>query len=151
MALSISSPPNPLPESNGEFVNLTSYSSITQGTWIYVANTSQIYNLQLQNSTTADGDEIVYKVYLSAGTYQLSTIGLHHTDSGIIKIYLNTDLIDTIDQYSAAPSQANQIKLTSVTVSDNAIYSLKIKLDGKNASSSDYNCRLSGLSLMRLT
>lgn len=125
-----------------------SYSSIVQGTWAWTSNVNQWGGGYFGNSTSADADELNYKIYLAPGTYTLASCGVENTDHGIMKVYIDGTLVMTKDYYNAGGATYNVItNQTGISISSAGIKTVRVVVDGKNAGSSDYWLTLSYLAL----
>lgn len=89
-------------------------------------------------ANAADGDEYYFYPLLEAGTYEILIVGTKYTYYGISDLYVNGIEEGSFDWY--ASSQANNVEFltTGITISTSGRQEIKIKVDGKNASSSDY-------------
>ena len=114
------------------------YDSIGQGTWVFPVNTSQHFSSACQNSTTADGDNISFKVWLAKGTYSITLDYWKNNNQGIIKIDIDGTTVMTVDQYNSSATSNMQTTETGINVSTSGLKTITFKVDGKNASSSDY-------------
>lgn len=102
-----------------------------------------------RGSTGSDGDTVTWDVYLAAGTYTFRL--LHHKASSrpILDFALDGTLFgtlggssSTIDQYNSSSTTARD-DITGIVVSSSATYAFRVRVNGKNASSSAYNPSLS--------
>lgn len=126
-----------------------SYVSIGQGTWVLSFDAGKYLGGAFWNSSATDGDNVSYKVYLDAGTYTLLISGNTWPHAGITDIYLDAVEIASFDWY-ADPVVKNVRQLqTGITVASSGIYTLKIQLDGKHASSNGYQFLPSYIALWR--
>lgn len=116
---------------------------VVQGTWARVKDDSYFFNSMLYNDTHANNDEIYVYVMLSQGTYTLQETGYNSNTDGIIKFYLDSTLIATHDHYAGAGTFIGIKETTSIVVSAGKLFKFSIKVDGKNALSTDYYCRIS--------
>jgi len=123
------------------FSNVT---SIVQGTWpITLANVRLFYHY-LNNSTAATNDALSMSVALSPGTYDIRGGIYTSTNLGILKGYLDGNLIFTKDMYSGSGVEQTWTLASDIVVSQPMISTFMIKIDGKNALSSGYSSQLSG-------
>ena len=134
------------------FISIPSYNhdSIGQGTWaVSVGRSDSIGNYVFLNSSSSDGDNLSYKVYLQAGTYTLRFLYKQTGGSAIVDIDIDGVEVASVDTYHAAGS-ANQFKTeTGSVIATSGIKTLKIRADGKHASSSGYNVYKQALALWR--
>lgn len=126
------------------------YQSITQGTYIIQSlGSNQYATFGWINSSDTQNDEVIYNVFLAAGTYSLRTMMFKYTGQGIVSVYLDATIVGTIDGYSASVGYNVFDTITGITVAADGLYSLKLKMATKNGSSSGYLLGLSGLALWR--
>jgi len=108
--------------------------SVTQGTWIIADDASNWSSCRFYNSSNTLNDEVVYNVYLAAGTY---TLRLHYrgvTAGGKCTIYLDsTAVVAEFSMYAGGASPNNTKTQTGIVVSTSAIYSLKFKCTATNS------------------
>lgn len=126
--------------------------AVGQGTWIHFAQTSHLYNGAFQNSTGVDiggnGDNFTMNFRCPAGTYTLRFNSTTSTFLGIIDVYIDASEEGSFDAYSAAIDY-NNIEEISGLVLTSGEHALKFQIDGKNALSSAWYMRLSGITLQR--
>lgn len=98
---------------------------------------------QYQSSgTVADGNTWTASAVLETGTYTLSILGIKEADAGKVDIYVGPDtgslvLQGTQDWYNGS-QQKNQVLFTSITVLTSGYNIIKLVINGKNVSSSNY-------------
>lgn len=126
------------------------YSSITQGTFIFVSDVLAWSHFYYRNGGTQD-DRINYSVYLAAGTYTLNLLHLKTNNSGIIDISLDNYATSegTVDAYNASTLYNQITTVTGIVVATAGLYTLSLKVGTKNASSSSYFMLLVMMSLFR--
>ncbi len=125
-----------------------SYDSIGQGNWILGIHTAYYTNGRFYNLGGNDADNISYKVCLSVGTYTLVFMNLNGSDACITDIDIDGEEVASFDCY--ATSGVNVFpKQTGIVVTTAGIKTLKVRVDGKNPSSSNYYCRILYLALWR--
>jgi hypothetical protein len=96
---------------------------------------------QYQNSA-ANGDTWEKKIFLKAGTYTISVLGMTAPSRGIQEVFIDNVSVGTIDWYNASLVY-NQVKtIAGVTVTGDGRHTFKSVINGKNASSSDYQLLL---------
>jgi len=127
------------------------YSEIIQGTWTIILNNAYYLAGYIGNtSSPANGDEIHYKVYIAKGTHTIILGYREYTDAGILEVYLDDTLLDTIDMYNSDTSNILTVhRIENVNVTSDGLKTLKLKINGKNADSSNYIVRLMYIALMR--
>lgn len=90
-------------------------------------------------ANAADGDEYYFYPLLDTGTYKLTVIYSKYNYCGKIDTYLNGSTIDTAwDTYNSTQQNNLEKIITGITVSTAGRQEIKFKVNGKNASSSDY-------------
>ncbi len=90
-------------------------------------------------ANAADGDEYLYQFDLDAGTYTLYTYGATAAVCGIVDYYLDGTLISSgQDWYTAGAATRAEMSIASVIVSTGGRHIVKVKVNGKNASATDY-------------
>lgn len=125
------------------------YSSIGQGTWAYSMTASQIRQGYFENTSTADGDNISFQTYLGAGTYTLYFITYKTSACGIVDIDIDGGEVASFDLYAAGDTFNTTVNQASIAVATSGIKTIRVRLDGKHGSSSDYICPLSYIILVR--
>lgn len=95
-----------------------------------------------------DGDYITWTVSLAAGTYALTWAYLRDTDKAIIYWDLDTTNIASQDTYGTYLDD-QVVETTGITVASDGSYTLKARINGKNASSSDYGIGIQWACLTR--
>lgn len=150
MSVAISAPTVSTAEAPGVYVFPFTGYTVVQGTWSVQVNTGGIMCGFIQNNTTADADAVSWDVYLTAGDYAVQLLHLRSTNSGIIKLDLDTTNILTQDAYAAGGTDFNNISEDTFTITTSGFYTLKLKVDGKNAGSSDYYCMVQAIILRRV-
>jgi hypothetical protein len=135
-------------EAGGFFIDIFQPDSVVQGTWGFNCGSTEAYG-QLRNTTTADGDEITYTNYMTTGEYVFRLLYSKDDNCGIIKVYVDSDLVLTQDSYNAADSKNNAADNT-YTVTGSGVKTITIKVDGKNGASSDYMIKIQALMVRRI-
>ncbi len=120
-----------------------SYSAIIQGAWVWLSQANQWGGFCWRNSFNADGDEIHYAAYLAKGTYTVGLFCLTASANPILDIYIDGDEVASFDLYTAGPAPNSWFTQTSISVSVSGLKTIKLKVDGKNGSSSGHNVYLS--------
>ena len=113
------------------------YSEIIQGTFTDTLTASQKYQFYLGNSSKDLNDEIHYPIFAKAGSRTLQIMGKRSSDNGILSVYLDDALKGTIDLYRSM-TLYNSFSPLALTLSVTKMYTLKLKVTDKNASSSNY-------------
>ena len=131
---------------------LTSDPDVTDtGTWARTRDSAYLYCGHFANSTAADADAFSVKFRCPAGTYTLRFNAPKRNDVGIVKPYIDgvqKGDAGGYDLYAASADNLNCVEITGLTLTAGE-HTLKFKIDGKNASSSGYRFRASGINLQR--
>ena len=115
-----------------------SYDSIGQGTWAVYKSSDSAFGHVIWNPSDTDGDSLLYKLYLSAGTYTFQVLTSANTQLGIINIDIDETNVAFFDCYNAS-ALTNVIKReNNIVISKSGLKTLKVYLNGKNVSSSHY-------------
>ena len=125
------------------------YSAIGQGTWIFDISASEILNGNFRNSSSADGDNISYKAWLATGTYTLLIVYRKNPNHGIMDVDVDGVEEGSVDTYAGGNTFNNVFTITGVTVATGKLLDIKIRVDGKNGSSGNYQLRIQSLGLWR--
>jgi len=115
-----------------------SYYVAGQGTWKIYHDSRLYLSWEFVNDTIANHDNISWKITLPKGTYTLLVVGNTGPNMGILKWYINTTLVTTSDMYGATAEFNRRVYQTGINVPSSGIKDLKLEIDGKNASSSNY-------------
>lgn len=86
----------------------------------------------------ANGDTFTQSVFLRAGLYTFSVLGIADTDKGLHDWYLDNVLFVLGQDWYAAATTRNVIKTVTVTVPNDGYHVLKCVVNGKNAGSTGY-------------
>lgn len=124
------------------------YTQIIQGTW-NISGSKSTDNFSGYLYSNGLNNEIHYKVYLSTGTWKLIFLVMKNSDECIATIYLNNSDIATFDFYASSIVRIAILSQDNISINTDGLYTLKIKITDKNASSSDYNLRIYGICFMR--
>lgn len=124
------------------------YSSIGQGTFVAAHDGNVCGGCSFYNSSNADGDNITYKVYLSAGTYKFFFQSSDLGSRGIVDVTLDDTEITSVDMYQGSAKYSNR-HTADVTITESKIYDLTFTIDGKNGSSSGYQIALGAIAFWR--
>jgi hypothetical protein len=128
---------------------------VVSGTWSWAAGAGQTDYSSVRgegagfwnNSSHLNLDEYKWSsIFLTVGTYKITMIYQIGSDSPIVELLFGTTSIGTIDEYSA-PTAFNQSVTFTFTVTTPTTADLRFRVNGKNASSSNYYARFSRLQL----
>lgn len=132
-------------------INAWQYDSVIGGTWARSVATDQYLAGVIHNiSGAADGQGVIYKVFLNAGTYDIAVTHGTGNGKGIIKFKNGSDtVLATLDTYTAGNVESVSTLISGVTVATDGLLTLKVMVDGKNGSSSGYIIFLNGFTFHR--
>ena len=129
---------NPSPPSGGHvFLLAPNYDSAPQGTWAVNVQTAFVTNTQIYNDGT-DGDNLLYKVYLPRGTWTLIMYGQTGTNRGISDIDIDNVEIASFDWYADPVVNIVRKSQTAIAIATSGLKTLRLRVDGKHASSTGY-------------
>lgn len=114
------------------------YVGSVTGTWAYAVNDNALFDFAWKQSDSADGGTIEYKAYLLEGTYQINVIHTKTAHSPKLDIHIDGTEVASCDMYNSSDAHAQVCSDTSNTVSTTGIHTIKLVIDGKNASSDNY-------------
>jgi hypothetical protein len=124
------------------------YSDIIQGIWAWISSSVQYFYGTLRTSSHANGDQINYKVYLDAGTYTITVLGIKDGNTGIMDVLIDGVSKGTVDTYGAGTNNS-LFPVSGIVVTTPGIVTLSLKTTGKNASSGGYYMYYSSISIYR--
>lgn len=128
------------------------YDSVVAGTWTFRdcdAFSTAFGRYLVWNQTGAQNDEVIYKIYLAAGTYTLKLFCLKASDCAIATFKLGTTTIATLDMYDAGVVSNAVLTQTNISVATSGCYDLHLSMATKNAASSAYNIVFSHICMYR--
>ena len=125
------------------------YSSIGAGTWAYVVDGAHMTNGYWNNTTTADLDNITYKVRLAIGTYTLRILYYENDDEGIVDFDIAGAEVASFDLYNAAPTRNSVQSQAAIAVATAGIKDFRVRVHGKNGASSNHHTRIAAIALWR--
>ena len=119
----------------------STYSNVIQGSWdLYIDSAdytcANFSNYNEENG--ANGDGVEYKAYMGKGTYTLYLIARKDSVCPILKVYIDNSLVATFDMYNDTRIYAYVFKQENITISEDGLKTIKLLIDGKNASSTNY-------------
>ena len=97
----------------------------------------RLNNVGATGSSSADGDYITTMIDVEEGEYDIQSLVTTRNNSGIIDIDIDNTTVETIDLYTAALTNNVLFEEKGIKLSDGK-HILKIRIDGKNAASSDH-------------
>lgn len=116
-----------------------SYVNIGQGAWFLVLNPVYYLYSVFSNAPGVNGDNISYQVYLAKGTYTLLLVATKGTSQCIIDFDRNATEIASFDLYRAPVNYNERNIQAGIVVATAGLYTLKMRVDGKNALSTGFN------------
>lgn len=116
-----------------------SYISIGQGTWVFTTSAANWFYGALTHTPANDGDNLSWKVYLAAGTYTLFIMNTTSNTMGIIDFDIDAVEVASFDLYTVGLVHNARRTETGIVIASSGLYTLKLRVDGKNASSGGYN------------
>jgi len=125
------------------------YNTIPQGAWYFLVNTSYWLEGSFRNSSSNDGDSLTYKLYLDAGTYTLGLLTNTGSAKPIVDIDIDAVEVASFDLYSSPAGMNTILKQTGIVIASAGLKTLTYRIDGKNASSSNYNAKWQAIALWR--
>jgi hypothetical protein len=90
-----------------------------------------------EQSPEADGDTRLNYFVIRAGTYELNFLGLKSPDSGILKVYIDTVEVATIDWYAAVPDYNVVVTIPGIVLTS-GVHKIETVVTGKNGLSASY-------------
>jgi len=126
-----------------------SYDSVGQGTWTIYLSSGSAFGHVIYNTSDTDGDSLLYKVYLDAGTYSFQVLTSANTQLGIMSIDIDETQVASFDCYNT-PALTNVIKREDgIVISEFGLKTLKVYIDGKNSSASHYYSNIQYMALWK--
>lgn len=95
----------------------------------------------IQNSSATDADNVTWTRWLAKGTYAVTTSAFKRSSGGIMKIDFGGTTVHTHDTYDAGTVSGDSVTTEDITVATSGDVTIKVKVDGKNGSSSGYSLR----------
>lgn len=103
----------------------------------------------LDKAVAADGDYVTWVRWMDAGTWTIQLISQKRADNGIVDIYIDATEYASFDLYNAATQYDQKSTDTGNVIATSGFKTIKLLVDGKNASSSAYRTRFNELQLWR--
>lgn len=119
----------------------TNWTSIT-------VDTGSIGNAAI-NSSGAQNDEIGWDVLVGAGTWNIDIIHTLAASRGIYNVYLDSDLVGTIDGYGSTALRNQRGSVVGVVVATTGKKRLRLRMATKNATSTGYLGSISHVAMQR--
>ena len=118
------------------------------GTWAFSTASSQLFNGFYYNTTSNVGDCLSTQIWMNAGSYAVSMLGIKGANSGVLSVAIDSVSKMTFDFYNATTAY-NQYVSNNFTVAVANSCLLELKVINKNVLSSDYFVYISQLSIKR--
>jgi hypothetical protein len=126
-----------------------SYTSVGQGTWSIQYQTTYLGGYLVNDTLPADGDNVSYKIYLAKGTYNMVVYYTKGGDRGIVDFDIDTTEVASIDTYASVETVNQRTEITNISIASSGIKTLKMRVDGQNASSVNYIICISAIVFYR--
>lgn len=123
---------------------------IIQGTWAVTAKATDWLGIFLKTTSENQNDEIAIDGFLipEEGVYTCHILCNTSSDEGIMHIYINGVDVAQIDLYSGGTVDNVALNASLGTLSA-GIKLIRLKMETKNGSSSDYRVNLQTISIVR--
>lgn len=132
--------------------------SIVQGTWVWTTNASETNYASVraqaagwwENSSHINLDEYKWSsLYLGPGTYEIDIVYNADPNKGKCEIIFGNTVLATVDMYHAVSATYNNAASTDLVLSTQTTADLRLRCNGKNASSSNYYINFSRLEIFK--
>lgn len=121
-------------------------SSVGQGTWVTSTGSNGLFEMYFDNSSAvANLDNITFTAKIPVGSYKVGVVAYKNNASGILKVYCNGTERFSQDLYAASATWNNVYVSSAFSVTSSDSVPIKIEVNGKNGSSSNYRVTLQGL------
>jgi len=130
-------------------INIAFEDSQPQGTWIRQLSTAWLANHARVNTSHADGDEIRFKAFFAKGTYTLKMMMAKGEDHGIVDVDVGGTEVASFDCYNGSTIYVDLFTQTGITISEAGVKEIAVRVDGKNASATNYYCHLQAMAFYR--
>lgn len=116
-----------------------------------VQTTLQNFAFYAEQTSPADGQEFTTGAFCRSAGYTLSFVYVKKADAGKVDTYINNTLVRSGDDLYAAATTYQQLITFAVTFPAAGWNSIKLKMNGKNPSSSNYKLPLTGIGFLPQT
>lgn len=106
------------------------------------ANALQRHTFYAYQNVAGNGNTFTQSVFLRAGTYTLTILGITENDSPLVDWYFDGVIVASAQDWYSAGTTYNVEKNVTVVVSFDGKHVLKGVVNGKNGASSAYALRL---------
>ncbi|HKZ43172.1 MAG TPA: hypothetical protein VJ044_19600, partial [Candidatus Hodarchaeales archaeon] len=131
-------------------ITILPYSYFTaSGTWSISNSSNAMLQSYLSNDTVSDGQYVEYKAYMDAGTYSLLVYDHKAAASPIFDIDIDGVEVASIDSYAAVTTWNQRNLTTGINIASAGLKTIRVRIDGKNPSSSNYDMFLAYMALWR--
>jgi hypothetical protein len=114
-----------------------------------VATTLTFTFYTVTQGSTANGDELTFTRLLKAGTYTFVVYGFSANNRGKLDWYMDGSTFITGQEWYTAVGGLQTRNLEGMVIVGDGLHTIKCKVNGKHASSSNYVIALSYFSLLR--
>ena len=121
--------------------------SSTSGHWSIGLTAAAYWNHYMTSSVNTAW--IIYKVFLAKGTYSLFGRFYKATATGILDVDIDASEVASFDTYAGSGSWANLMSSAGITIASSGLKDVRLRIDGKHASSSGYEISVEGLTWAR--
>ncbi len=111
-------------------------------------STLQNFGFWVEQTTPADLQELTIGCLVAAVAYDLSIVYVKKSNAGKLDVYANNTLISSANDLYAAANTYSQVISIPVTFPTPGWNKIKLKVNGKNASSSNYAMPLTGIGFL---
>lgn len=122
---------------------------VGQGNWIVQRNANAYFNMAWINFSYANLDNSTTKTWIPAGTYTLYCYVTKGPNCGILDIDIEGSEKASFDLYYSYAGAAILESQAGIVITTSGLKDLRIRVDGKNASSSSYLVQVSAISMVR--
>jgi hypothetical protein len=133
------------PTQDLKFIQQFNWDDWTGVSWNITASQPYAHYIAKTAVAANDGHWCETGMFLAAGNYQFQLQGVFTTDSGIVDIYLDGINIGSIDMYASSTTYNSIRTIYPVAVIGNGYHHIRLVVNGKNASSTDFRMCLTCL------
>ncbi len=116
-----------------------------------VQTLSQFFAFYAEQTSPADGQEFTSGAFVRSAGYNLSIVYVKKADAGKVDTYINDTLVRSGDDLYAAATTYQQVISFPVTFPLSGKNVIKLKVNGKNPSSSNYKLPVTGIGFLPQT
>jgi len=144
----VSSSPNPYIITPLDLVN----ASVGQGTWVLTDNgaAGAVFAYSIYNASADINDNLTWTIPMARGTYVVDWGRRTLTNAGKAYLYVDNVLVSICDCYGSDVQNVHFISYEEFSLSYSGFHTVKIAIESKNASSSDYAFVLNSLAFIKM-